>query len=42
MGVGTYEAYLERMKKMKPNIYLNGKCVDRMGPWNEGGFWVMK
>ncbi|MGN1142849.1 MAG: 4-hydroxyphenylacetate 3-hydroxylase N-terminal domain-containing protein, partial [Oliverpabstia sp.] len=42
MGVGTYEAYIERMKKMKPNIYLNGKCVDRMGPWNEGGFWVMK
>ena len=27
---------------MKPNIYLDGKCVDRMGPWNEAGFWVMK
>lgn len=42
MGVGTYDAYIERMKQMKPNIYLNGECVDRMGPWNEAGFWVMK
>ena len=42
MGVGTYEAYIKRMEKMKPNIYLDGKCVDRMGPWNEAGFWVMK
>ena len=42
MAVGTYEAYIERMKKMRPNIYLDGKCVDRMGPWNESGFWVMK
>ena len=42
MGVGTYEAYIERMKKMRPNIYLHGECVDRMGPWNESGMWVMK
>lgn len=42
MGIGTYEAYIERMKKMRPNIYLHGECVDRMGPWNESGFWVMK
>ena len=42
MGVGTYDAYIERMKQMKPNIYLNSECVDRMGPWNEAGFWVMK
>ena len=27
MGVGTYDAYIERMKQMKPNIYLNGECV---------------
>ena len=29
MGIGTYEQYKERLLKMKPNVYLNGKCVDR-------------
>ena len=29
MGIGTYEQYKERLLKMKPNVYLNGRCVDR-------------
>ena len=28
MGIGTYEQYKERLLKMKPNVYLNGRCVD--------------
>ena len=27
--VGTYEQYKERLLKMKPNVYLHGKKVDR-------------
>ena len=42
MAIGTYEAYIERMKKMRPNVYLNGECLDRMHCGNESGFWVMK
>ncbi|HXP98292.1 MAG TPA: 4-hydroxyphenylacetate 3-hydroxylase N-terminal domain-containing protein, partial [Telmatospirillum sp.] len=42
MGVGTYEAYRARLLKMKPNVYLNGKQVDRSGNWIEGGCYVMK
>ena len=42
MAIGTYEAYMERMKKMRPNIYLNGECLDRLHCGNESGFWVMK
>ena len=42
MGVGTYEAYLERMSKMKPNIYIDGKKLKREGDWIKGGFWVME
>ena len=42
MGIGTYEAYRERLSKMKPNVYLDGKCVDRNGDWIEGGCYVMK
>jgi 4-hydroxyphenylacetate 3-monooxygenase/4-hydroxybutyryl-CoA dehydratase/vinylacetyl-CoA-Delta-isomerase len=41
MGVGTKEAYLERLAKMKPNVYLNGKKVDRSGDWIKGGTYVM-
>ena len=50
--VGTYEAYKERLLKMKPNIYLNGKKVDRsngkqgaerdLADWIVGGTYVMK
>ena len=50
--VGTYEAYKERMLKMKPNVYLNGKKVDRsngkegaerdLADWIVGGTYVMK
>ena len=52
MAIGTYEQYKERLLKMKPNVYLNGKCVDRsngkQGPerdladWIVGGTYVMK
>ena len=42
MGIGTYEAYRERLSKMKPNVYIDGKCVDRNGDWIEGGCYVMK
>lgn len=42
MGVGTYEAYKERLLKMKPNVYLNGEKVDRSGHWIDGGCYVMK
>ena len=27
--VGTYEQYKERLLKMKPNVYLHGKKLDR-------------
>ncbi len=50
--VGTYEQYVERLLKMKPNIYLNGKKVDRsngetgekraLAPWLAGGAYVMQ
>ncbi|WP_367932196.1 4-hydroxyphenylacetate 3-hydroxylase N-terminal domain-containing protein [Enterocloster citroniae] len=52
MAIGTYEQYKERLLKMKPNVYLNGTCVDRSngkeGPerdladWIKGGTYVMK
>jgi 4-hydroxyphenylacetate 3-monooxygenase/4-hydroxybutyryl-CoA dehydratase/vinylacetyl-CoA-Delta-isomerase len=42
MGIGTYEQYRARLLKMKPNVYLNGKKVDRSGSWIEGGCYVMK
>ena len=50
--VGTYEAYKERLLKMKPNVYLHGKKVDRsngkrarsrdLADWIVGGTYVMK
>ena len=52
MAIGTYEQYKERMLKMKPNVYLNGKCIDRsngkqgaerdLADWMRGGAYVMK
>jgi 4-hydroxyphenylacetate 3-monooxygenase/4-hydroxybutyryl-CoA dehydratase/vinylacetyl-CoA-Delta-isomerase len=29
MAIGTYEQYKARLLSMKPNVYLNGKKVDR-------------
>lgn len=42
MGIGTYEAYLERLCKMKPNVYMNGEKVDRTGDFMRGGLYVIK
>ena len=48
MAVGTYEQYKARLLKMKPNVYLNGKKVDRsngngdLADWIVGGTYVMK
>jgi 4-hydroxyphenylacetate 3-monooxygenase/4-hydroxybutyryl-CoA dehydratase/vinylacetyl-CoA-Delta-isomerase len=42
MGIGTGEAYRERLLKMKPNVYLNGKKVDRSDTWIDGGVYVMQ
>ena len=52
MAIGTYEQYKERMLKMKPNVYLHGKCVDRsngkqgaerdLADWVKGGAYVMQ
>ncbi|HBW35764.1 4-hydroxyphenylacetate 3-hydroxylase family protein [Desulfosporosinus sp. BICA1-9] len=42
MPVGTYENYVERLQKMKPNVYINGEKVDRTGDWINGGLYVMK
>ena len=50
--VGTYEQYKERGVKMKPNVYLHGKKLDRsngkegaerdLADWIVGGTYVMK
>ena len=50
--IGTYEAYKERLLKMKPNVYLNGKKIDRsngktgaerdFADWMRGGTYVMR
>ena len=42
MGIGTYEQYKERLLKMKPNVYLNGKCVDRSNGGKKAlkGIWL--
>ena len=29
MAIGTYEQYKARLLSMKPNVYLNGKKIDR-------------
>ena len=42
MAVGTFEQYVERLRKMKPNVYLHGKKVDRTGDYLSGGLYVMK
>ena len=50
--VGTYEQYVARLLKMKPNVYLHGQKVDRsngkegaeraLADWEMGGAYVMK
>lgn len=42
MALATYDAYVERLKKMKPNIYLDGKKVDRSGDFMRGGLYVLE
>ena len=42
MAIGTYEEYKARLLKMKPNVYINGKKVDRSGDWIDGGCYVIK
>ena len=42
MGVGSYEAYVERLKSMKPNIYLNGKKYGRDEEFMRGGLYVIR
>ena len=52
MAIGTYEQYKARLLAMKPNVYLNGKCVDRsngkegeerdIAEWLRGGCYVMQ
>ena len=50
--VGTFEAYKQRLLKMKPNVYFNGEKLDRsngkqgaerdIAPWLAGGVYVMQ
>ena len=52
MAIGTYEQYKARLLAMKPNVYLNGKKIDRsngktgaerdLADWIVGGTYVMK
>jgi 4-hydroxyphenylacetate 3-monooxygenase/4-hydroxybutyryl-CoA dehydratase/vinylacetyl-CoA-Delta-isomerase len=42
MGVGTYEQFLERMYKMKPNIYVGDEVIDRKDPRLAAGFYAMR
>ena len=42
MGIGTYDAFYERLSKMKPNVYIDGKKHDRTEDYMRGGLYVMK
>lgn len=42
MGVGKYQDYVARLMKMKPNIYIKGKKLDRSGDFMNGGMYVIK
>lgn len=42
MALGTYEQYYERMLKMRPNIYVGGKVIDRSDPLLQSGMYVMR
>jgi aromatic ring hydroxylase len=36
MGVGTYAAYVERLEKMQPNVYMFGGKHKRTGKYLKG------
>ncbi len=38
MAIGTYEQYKARLLSMKPNVYLDGKKVDRSNG-KQGATW---
>jgi len=42
MPVGTYKQYIERLKKMKNNVYIDGKKPNRGEDFNSGGVFAMK
>ncbi|MDR1291952.1 MAG: aromatic ring hydroxylase, partial [Clostridiales Family XIII bacterium] len=42
MAIGSAEAFRERLNNMKPNVYIDGKAVDRTGSWNDAGYGCMK
>ena len=42
MAIGTYEEYIERLKKMKNNVYIDGKRPNRGEDFNSGGVFVIK
>ena len=42
MAIGTYEDYVARLKKMKPNIYMNGKKHVRDESFLYGGLFAIK
>lgn len=42
MAIGTFEQYHDRMLKMKANIYVGGKIIDRSSPLVESGMYVMR
>lgn len=42
MPVGTFEQYHERLLKMRPNIYVGGKVIDRSSPLIDSGLYVMR
>lgn len=42
MSIGNYEDYVARLKKMKPNIYMNGKKHSRDESFLRGGLYAIK
>ncbi|WP_258359120.1 4-hydroxyphenylacetate 3-hydroxylase family protein [Moorella sulfitireducens] len=42
MGIGTFEAYVNRLRKMRANVYINGQKLDRSGDWINGGIYCIK
>lgn len=42
MAIGTYDQYVERLKKMKHNVYINGKKHGRDEDYISGGLYVIK
>ncbi|MCE5254059.1 MAG: aromatic ring hydroxylase [Actinomycetia bacterium] len=42
MALVTYDTYRDRLVKMRPNVYLHGKKVDRSGDFMRGGLYCLK